>query len=108
MTLLLSLGISLLATLGVELLFALVTRKRGRGLAVVTAVNLLTNPTLVLIWQVTQKDPLFFLSMELAAALIEGCCYRLFPSHFQRPFLFSFICNFISCTIGIIMNGGIL
>lgn len=108
MKLLLSMGISLLATLALEILFALLTKKRGWGLAIVAAVNLLTNPTLVLIWQLTAKAPLLFLSMELAAVLIEGCCYRLFPAYFSKPFLFSLICNAISCTIGIILNGGIL
>lgn len=91
-----------------ELGIALLCKKRGAALLIVGAVNLLTNPVLVLIWQVTAKEPLIFFTMEVAALLIEGCCYRLFPRYFPKAFGFSLLSNLISCTIGIIMNGGIL
>lgn len=105
MNLLLSLGISLAATLIIELGLALLLKVRGAGLWVAAAVNLLTNPVLVLIWNFF--PPLLF-PMELMAVLIEGCCYRLFPAHFKKPFLFSLLLNVVSCSIGFIMNGGIL
>lgn len=99
---------SLAATLLVELTLALLCKKRKTALLIVAAVNLLTNPVVVLVWQCTAHEPLIFLSMELAAILIEGCCYRLFPRDFPKAFRFSLLCNVISCTIGIMMNGGIL
>lgn len=104
--LLISLGVSLAATLVIELAAALLFRKRGLALAVVAAVNLLTNPLLVLIWQLFHAAWLFWL-LELAAAAAEGLCYRLFPQEFPRPFCFSVLCNTVSCTIGIMLNGGI-
>lgn len=104
----LTLGLSLAATLLTELGVALLFKKRGTALLVVAAVNLLTNPIVVLVWKLTAKEPWIFFGMELAAVMIEGCCYRLFSEKFRRPFLFSLLCNLISCTIGIMMNGGIL
>ncbi len=100
MNLLLSLGISLVATLIIEAGLALLLKKRGTGLLVVLAVNLLTNPVVVLLWKLNPKFPLLLLSMEIGAVVIEGCCYRLFPKHFNRPFLFSFLCNLLSFLIG--------
>lgn len=96
----LSLGISLAATLLVELGLALLCKKRGIALGVVAAVNLLTNPVLVLLWHTTAKDPLIFFCMEVSAVVIEGCCYRLFPAQFPKAFRFSLLCNLISCIIG--------
>ncbi len=97
MNLLLSLGISLAATLLIELGLAFLFKIRGAGLAVVSAVNLLTNPPLVLIWNFF---PILLIPMELMAILIEGCCYRLFPKYFLKPFLFSLLCNVTSFLIG--------
>ena len=105
MNLLLSVVISLAATLLIEMGLAFLLKVRGVGLIIAAAVNLLTNPVLVLIWNFF---PSLLFPMELAAVLIEGCCYRLFPTHFKKPFLYSLLFNFISCTIGFIMNGGIL
>lgn len=97
MNLLLSLAISLAATLIIEPGLAFLFKVRGGGLWVVAAVNLLTNPPLVLTWNFY---PILLIPMELTAVLIEGCCYRLFPRHFSKPFLFSFIFNLISFFIG--------
>ncbi len=97
MKLLVSLGISLAVTLLIEWGLAWLCKIRGRGLAIVTAVNLLTNPVVVLIWNFY---PALLLPLELGAVLIEGCCYRLFPQHFKRPFLISLLCNLISFLIG--------
>lgn len=97
MTLLLSLGVSLGATLLIEWGLAWLFKIRGRGLAIVTAVNLLTNPVVVLIWNFY---PALLLPMELGAVLVEGCCYRLFPQDFKKPFLFSLLCNLTSFLIG--------
>lgn len=100
MNLLLSLGISLLATLIIETGLAILLKKRGLGLTVVLAVNLMTNPVVVLLWWWNPRLPLLLLCMEIGAVLIEGACYRLFPKHFNRPFLFSFLCNLLSFLIG--------
>lgn len=100
MNLLLSLGISLIATLLIETAVAVLLKKRRLGLAVVLAVNLLTNPVVVLFWQLNPELPLLLPCMEVGAVLIEGCCYRLFPAHFRRPFLFSLLCNLLSFFIG--------
>ena len=105
MNLLLSLGVSLAATLVIELSLAWLFKQRGMSLTVVTAVNLLTNPAIVLLWNLFHR---FYWLMELTVVLLEGGCYRLFPKQFKKPVLFSLLLNFISCAIGIIMNGGIL
>lgn len=96
----LSLGISLAATLLIETGIAWLCKKRGSALLTVVAVNLLTNPVLVLLWHLTAHHPLIFGGMEALAVLIEGCCYRLFPRKFQKPFWFSLLCNAVSCIIG--------
>lgn len=100
MSLLLSLAISLIATLLIETAAAVLLKKRGLGLVVILAVNLLTNPVVVLLWRLNPEFPLLLLCMEVGAVLIEGCCYRLFPAHFRRPFLFSLLCNLLSFLIG--------
>ena len=97
MKILLSLIISLAATLIIELALALLFKVRGKGLWAVVAVNLLTNPPLVLTWSFY---PALLIPMELTAVLIEGCCYRLFPKRFSKPFLFSFLFNLSSFLIG--------
>ena len=102
MTLLLSLGSSLVLTEFFELLLALFFNKRGRDLAVVALANLLTNPPLVLLWQLSGKVLWLLLLMEVLAALIEGFCYRK-CTDFKHPYRFSFICNFISFMIGVLL-----
>ncbi len=99
MTLLLSLGLSLMLTEFFELLLALLFKKRGRDLAVVALANLLTNPPLVFLWQLSGKNLWLLLAMEGLVVLIEGFCYQK-CTNFKRPFLFALVCNLISFLIG--------
>lgn len=97
-----SLLISLVLTLALELLFALVWGVRKRGLVLVLLMNILTNPTVVLLhffciaflgW--TGFFPVLIL--ELAAIVVEAfCCHGVVP----KPWLFAFCINLFSYTMG--------
>lgn len=99
MTLIWSLAISLALTELIELLLALLFKKRGRDLAVVALVNLLTNPPLVFLWQIGGKSLWVLLPLEILAFLTEGFFYRK-CTDFKSPFRFALICNLISFLIG--------
>ena len=103
-----SLGISLLGTLLIELLIALLCKKRGRTLVVVMLANLLTNPPLVLIWQLGGRPFWVLLPLEGAAVFLEGFCYLHCCRQIRAPYCFSLCCNAISFGIGLFMNGGSL
>lgn len=110
MTLLRALGISLLLTLVLELLFALVWGKRSRhSLALVALVNLLTNPVVVLAHHLalrfTHLPQLWVvLVLEVAAVAVEALCYRKYGRDFTRPWLFAFLANAFSFGIGLVLN----
>ena len=100
MNIYLSLGISLAATLIIEGLIAIPFRTPRLPVA---AVNLLTNPPLVLLWLASGKNTPLLLSMELIAWLLEYGCYRLM--RIKRPLLFSLSANGASFLFGIILGG---
>ena len=108
MKLLISLGISLSLTLLIEMGVAVAFKKRGYSLGVVAAVNLLTNPPLVLAAHLLSLSPLLIWIGEGAVFWIEGGIYAFFKEDFKKPFLFSLLCNGLSCLAGILLNGGIL
>ena len=97
-----SLVISLVLTLIFELLFALVWGVRKKGLLLVVLMNILTNPTVVLLhffciafcgW--TGFFPV--LVLELAAIVVEAfCCHGIVA----KPWLFAFCINLFSSTMG--------
>ena len=97
-----SLMISLLLTLVLELLFAIVGGVRKKGLVLVILMNILTNPAVVLLhflcvaflgW--TGFLPVLIL--ELAAILVEAICCR---GVIRKPWLFAICVNVFSYTLG--------
>ena len=102
---LLSLGISLALTLAIELAAARIALRRGRALAVVALVNVLTNPPVVLtalLWQRYGLPglPLLIAALELGAVLTEGGVYRLWREDFPHPWRFSLLLNALSFGLG--------
>ncbi len=95
-----ALGISLGLTILIEACFALLLGKRGRAMALVVLVNILTNPAAVL---VTRLYGLPVLSAEIWAVLAEGFLYKK-SRDFSRPYLFSICANALSFGLGLLLN----
>ena len=115
LSLLSSLGISLLFTLILELVFALAWSIRTpelrskRELTLVVLVNTLTNPVVVLLantalahwhWGALWLIPV----LELGAILTEWLCYRACSYAIRRPFGFSLCANLFSVLTGFALN----
>jgi len=98
-------GISLLLTLAIELLIALIWGIRGRRkILLVLLVNILTNPAAVLLcWLGIPQLP-----VELAVVLTEALIYKDPAWNIRRPVLLAVVCNAISWGTGILiqMMGG--
>ncbi len=102
MYLLLSLLISLVLTLLLELGFAWFWGVRGKGLALVILMNILTNPAVVTIHflctVVLGWNELFpVLLLEAAAITAEGFCCR---GMIRKPWTFSIYVNLFSYLTG--------
>lgn len=101
--------ISLSLTLVFELLFSLSFKIRGAyDLTLVFLVNFLTNPPVVLTYNILERSPSFppfiiILLLETAAVLIEGICYKFFARSIRRPFLFSLGANTFSYLAGLLI-----
>ncbi|MCL2179116.1 MAG: hypothetical protein FWC28_03340 [Proteobacteria bacterium] len=101
--LLAALGISLLATLVLEVGFFWLMGKRHLGdLRLLVLVNVLTNPIVVLLywWAHPYMGRSPTLGLELFAIVVEGCYYRKYGRDFKRPFLFSAAANVFSFGLG--------
>lgn len=104
------LAVSLLLTLFLEELFALIWGLRGwRELIVVALVNLLTNPAVVLLYHLSTGlwglNVLWVtLVLECAAVAVEWRCYRSCSEQLKRPFLFALLANVISYSLGCIIQ----
>ena len=106
---LLSLGVSLLLTLVLEGCFALIAGTKGRSLALVLLVNVLTNPPVVfftLCWREFTALPDWYLIplLEGLAVLTEGFLYARRGEGFARPYLFSLSANALSYTLGLLVT----
>lgn len=104
-----SLAVSLAITLASELLVALIAGKRGKNLALVCLVNIVTNPLVVLVYFLasayTVLSPVLLKAvLEIAAVLTEAFFYRKYGKSFKRPLLFSLCANACSFGIGLIIN----
>ncbi|MEG0875531.1 MAG: hypothetical protein RSF77_00140 [Oscillospiraceae bacterium] len=105
-----SLGISLVLTLFLEMSFCyLVGLRSGRDFILLILVNILTNPTVVLLHHLFSRfsgiEPWIFISaLELAAIGIEGLCYRLASNSIKHPFLLSLGANGFSYFIGLFIT----
>lgn len=107
---LITLALSLLLTLLLEGLFALLWGLRGwREWAVLALVNLLTNPAVVLLYHLStglwgMNAVWVTLFLECAAVIVEWRCYRSCSYQLKRPFLFALLANVISYGIGCIIQ----
>ncbi|MBR1861866.1 MAG: hypothetical protein IJ796_08410 [Lachnospiraceae bacterium] len=101
-------GISLLLTLVIETVTALLLRIKGRNLLMVFLVNLLTNPAVVYVsWAFDLGIP-GQLAAEICAVIAEGFVYKVADKwgdfSFRRPFLYSLIMNTVSYGLGLVIG----
>lgn len=98
---------ALLLSLGLtevfEGVFAVCVGKRCKALLPVALVNLVTNPTVVLVHQLWGGGWLLTACLELAAVAVEGMLYR-YSGLFQKPFWFSLAANALSFSLGLLIN----
>lgn len=105
-TLLISLGLTLI----LELAFSLLLRVRNsHDLLLIALVNVITNPAVVLLnklLSVGTEIPSFLIIslLEIAAVLIEWLYYKRFSQAIKNPFLFSLGANAFSYFIGLIIT----
>lgn len=104
--LLAALALSLALTLALEAGFFLLTGKRDkRDLLLVLAVNIITNPAVVLLFWLAAlyvdlgRVPVIVV-LELLAVCCEGYYYQRYGRDFKHPFLFSIAANAFSYGIG--------
>lgn len=109
-TLLISLLVSLVLTILLEIGFFLLTGKRNKkDLILVVLVNVLTNPIVVLLYWIaamyTNWNAYFVkVPLELFAILTEGYYYKSRGISFRRPYLFSLGANMFSFWIGVLIQ----
>ena len=106
--LLLSLLVSLVLTLVIEIAYALIRKVRGRDLLVVLLCNCLTNPPVVLLHTFCQANgrlPMIpvVIVLEVSAILMERRCYKT-ASSIEKPFWFSLQANAISYFTGLLLQ----
>jgi hypothetical protein len=99
------LGVSLSLTLVLELLFALVSGKRGKDLVLVCLVNVMTNPAVVLVYYLAVHftavpSAAVKAVLEILAVAAEAFIYKSRGAGFRRPLLFSLGANMLSFWIG--------
>ena len=105
---LVSLGVSLALTLGIELGFSALCRKRGNALTTVLLANCITNPPVVLcslFWRYLAL-PAYSAAvafLEVLAVLTEGLIYKK-SREFSRPYRFSLCANILSFSLGLILR----
>ena len=105
-----ALVLSLLLTLVLEELFALLWGLRGwREWTIVALVNALTNPAVVLLYHLSTGllgwNPVWVtIILECAAVIVEWRCYRICSCQLKRPFLFALLANVISYSLGCVIQ----
>ena len=108
--LLTALAISLGMTLILEMVFFGLTGKRNRkDLLLLVFVNIITNPSVVLIYQLAMlytsiNNVAIKIALELFAVLTEGYYYKKHGHDFKRPYLFSLAANMMSFGIGVLIQ----
>lgn len=107
-----SLGVSLLLTTALELVFSLAAGIRNhKDLLLVALVNLMTNPAVVLVyclWSVYGPPAVggyaVKIPLEILAVLVEAFYYKRYGRQFKHPFLFAVFANIFSFGIGEIIQ----
>ena len=106
---LISLGVSRGLTPLAEGGAAFLAHRRGRALAVVALVNVLTNPAVVfltLLWRAAgwPCEALWIAAAEAGAVAAEGVVYCAWPEDFPHPWRFSLALNALSFTLGLVFS----
>ncbi len=105
-----TLAVSLLLTLILEELFALLWGLRGRReLTVVALVNVLTNPVVVLGYHTAVglfgwSDVAVTAALEVSAVIVEWLYYCACSEQLKKPLLFALLANAFSYGIGCVIN----
>lgn len=96
--------IALIITILVELivLYLLGIRRKDIFIALI-GINLLTNPTMNFILELTpmQYDTVILIGLEILVVIIEGFLYYLLLRKIQQAFVISLVCNAASLVIGL-------
>lgn len=98
--------ISLLLTLMLEILFALLWGLRKRNLLLVVFINLLTNPAVVL-WNYLSCHMGYVICViipELTAIVVETVILLYFSKGVKKPLLLGIFINVFSYNAGIILE----
>lgn len=101
--------ISLLLTIILELLAAVVLGLRGRDLLLTIIVNILTNPIVTAAFYILSgttelPEPLIKTFLEIWAIVTEWLIYRKFGESIKRPLLLSVGLNGFSFFSGMLIN----
>lgn len=108
--LLTSLALSLLLTIALEIGFFLLLGKRNKkDLLLVTLVNVLTNPVVVLLYWIAVlytdlNTVIIMIPLEIFAILTEGYYYKKHGHDFKHPYIFSICANMFSYWIGVLIQ----
>ena len=104
-----SLGTSLLLTIMLELVFALIFKVHGRTLIIVILVNVLTNPAVVVLYLLLCRY--FSLPalcvvpvLEIGAVICEAAIYKYRCEAIRHPFIFAFSANIFSYFCGALIG----
>lgn len=106
-SLLLSMAISLLLTIVIELIVGMILGARNCQLIIILAVNLLTNPTVNVIYHILCyytdiHSVIITAALEISAVTVEWHIYR--QNGVERSFRLSLILNASSYFIGVLLN----
>ncbi len=93
--------LSLILTLLIEGIIALLWGLRRRELVLCALVNIMTNPAAVLLHTMFPAWPVTAL-IELGVFAVEGFCYARFPV--RRPWGLSLTANAVSFGAGLLIN----
>ncbi|MGN0587251.1 MAG: hypothetical protein ACI4JF_08195 [Oscillospiraceae bacterium] len=106
-TLLLSMAISLLLTIAVEVTVGYILGARKKQLIIILAVNLLTNPAVNALYHALNlytdiHKAVIMAALEISAVTAEWIIYS--RNEFKRPLVFSVILNAASYFTGVLLN----
>ena len=104
-----TLGLSLALTILFEAAFAMLTGRRSRrDMLVLAAVNVATNPPVVLIYHFARRllghGWLLIALLEFAVVFVEFVLYKGYGGSFKRPLLFAVAVNAFSFGLGTLIN----
>ncbi|MBR4942186.1 MAG: hypothetical protein IKZ19_09335 [Clostridia bacterium] len=106
----LSLGISLVLTMAVELPFTAIAKRNPKDLLISALANLATNPLvnalhiILVLWKGLPALPTVAF-LEICAVLAEALLYRICSEDIRRPLLFSLGANAASFSLGLAVSG---